>query len=319
MASTLHRARGNPRLGLLLALTTVFLWGFLAIALKLLLAAGMDAWTITWYRLAVSALLLAVVQARRGQLPRVGALGAHGWKLLALALFGLVGNYVLFALALGYVPPATAQVVIQLAPILLLVGSLAIFGETFSRPQWIGLGVLSGGLLLFFNERLPALVSLSGAEAVGVALVVVSAVVWAAYALAQKQLLVTLSSVNILLLVYVGAVVLLLPMATPSQVATLDGPGLALLAFGVFNTLAAYGCFAEAMAHWEASRVSAVISLTPVVTIGAVYVILAFWPSADVGYRLDARGLAGAVLVVGGSMMAALGRPPATVVPVDLE
>jgi len=319
MPPTLHRARGSPRVGFLLAIAATLLWGFLAIALKLLLAEGMDAWTITWYRLAVSALILIAVQARRGRLPRLAALDGHGWSLLALAVAGLLGNYVLFALALDYVPPATAQVVIQLAPILLLVGSLAIFGEAFSRAQWIGLVGLGGGLLLFFNERLPALVSLSGAEAAGVVMVIVSAVVWAAYALAQKQLLVTLSSVNILLLIYVGALVLLLPLATLGQIADLDGAGLALLAFGVFNTLGAYGCFAEALAHWEASRVSAVISLAPVVTIAAVYGILEVWPSANVGARLDAPGLAGAALVVAGSMMAALGRDARAVEPVDFE
>ncbi len=319
MVSNRHRASGRLRLGFLLALAATLLWGFLAIALKLLLDEGMDAWTITWYRLAASAAILVVVQKRRGQLPRLGSLGRRDWTLLAAALLGLLANYVLFALALDYVPPATAQIVIQLAPILLLVGSLSIFGETFSRAQWAGLVVLVGGLLLFFNERLPDLFTLSGAEAVGVLMVVVSSVVWAVYALAQKQLLVTLSSMNILLVIYTGALVLLLPAATPGQVFDLGGAGLALLAFGIFNTLGAYGCFAEALVHWEASRVSAVISLTPVVTIAAVYAILAFWPSAEVGARLDAMGLTGAVLVVAGSTMAALGREARAVDPVDFE
>jgi drug/metabolite transporter (DMT)-like permease len=319
MTSTLHRARGNPRVGFLLAMTTVLLWGLLAIALKLLLVGGMDAYTITWYRLTASALLLAGVQASRGQLPSLGSLGAKNWGLLALALVGLVGNYVLFAVALDYVPPATAQLVIQLAPISFLVGSLVIFREAFSRPQWIGLGVLILGLLLFFNDRLVTLVRLSGAEAIGVAIVVVSAIVWATYALAQKQLLMTLSSVNILLVIYVGATVLLWPMASPSQIATLGGFELGLLVFGIFNTLAAYGCFAEALVHWEASRVSAVISLTPLVTILAVYVILAVWPSAEIGAHLDTLGLVGAVLIVGGSMMTSLGSRAEKVEPLDLE
>ncbi len=315
----LHRTSGNQRLGFLLALATVLLWGLLAIAIKLLLVGGMDAYTITWYRLATSALVLGAYQARRGQLPSLRALGPSGWGLLALALLGLLGNYVLFAIALSYVPPTTAQLVIQLAPILLLAGSLAIFREAFSWPQALGVLGLLAGLLLFFNDRLGDLVRLSGTEAIGVGLVFVSAVIWAAYALAQKQLLVTLSSVNILFLIYVGAAVLLLPLATPSQVTTLGRFELGLLAFGIFNTLAAYGCFAEALEHWEASRVSAVISLTPLVTILAVYVILAVWPSAEVGGRLDALGLAGAALIVGGSMMTALWREPKAIEPLDFE
>lgn len=300
-------------------MATVLLWGFLSIALKLLLLGGMDAYTITWYRLTASALLLIAFQAYRRRLPGVRSLTGRGWALVVVALVGLVGNYVLFAMALDYVPPATAQLVIQIAPALFLVGSLVIFGEAFSRSQWVGVGILMAGMLLFFNDRLAALARLSGPEAIGVAMVVVAGVVWSGYALAQKQLLVSLSSVNILLLIYVGATVLLLPLSSPGQIASLSSFELGLLLFGVFNTLAAYGCFAEALEHWEASRVSAVISLTPLVTLLAVYAILAIWPSVEIGARLDALGLVGALLTVVGSMMTALGKPAGGTEPVCLE
>jgi drug/metabolite transporter (DMT)-like permease len=102
-------------------------------------------------------------------------------------------------------------------------------------------------------------------------------------------------------------------------VAALDVWGWALLLFGIFNTLGAYGCFAEALAHWDASRVSATLTVTPVVTILAVLGILAVWPTADIGEPLDALGWAGAALVVGGSMMAALWTQPGQVDPVDME
>lgn len=305
----LHKARGNPRLGLVLALCTTVLWGFLSLALKLLLE-GMDAFTITWYRLTASALVLGLYQARRGRLPPVGRLGRGGWVLLAVALLGLVGNYVLFLVSLEYVPPATAQLVIQLAPILFLLGGLLIFREPFSRMQWIGLAVLAAGLLLFFNQRLPALLALSGAEALGVGLVVVSGIVWAAYALAQKQLLVSLSSVNILLLIYVGSAVVLLPLARPAAILSLSPLHLALLAFCTFNTLGAYGCFAEALEHWEASRVSAVIAVTPLVTIATVLGFAALWPGTGMAAGLDGVGLVGGLVVVVGSVMTALGTGP---------
>ena len=302
----LHQARGNPRLGLLLALCTVVLWGFLSLALKLLLE-GMDAFTVTWYRLTASALVLGVYQAHRGRLPAVRRLGRNQWVLLAVALVGLVGNYVFFLVSLEYVPPATSQLVIQLAPILFLLGGLLIFKEAFSRMQWIGLAVLVAGLLLFFNQRLPALLALSGAEALGVGLVIVAGVVWAAYALAQKQLLMGLSSVNILLLIYCGSAVALLPLARPATILTLSPRDLGLLVFCTFNTLGAYGCFAEALAHWEATRVSAVISLTPLVTIGAVLGFAAIWPGTGMAAGLDGFGLIGGVVVVIGSVMTALG------------
>ena len=63
--------RRNWRLGLTMALTTAVLWGMLPIALKVVLD-GMDAWTISWWRLAVSMLGLGAFLAWRGQLPRLG-------------------------------------------------------------------------------------------------------------------------------------------------------------------------------------------------------------------------------------------------------
>ncbi len=309
-AGRLHEARGNPRVGLLLALCTTALWGFLSIALKLLLE-GMDAFTVTWYRLTASAVVLGLYQAHRGRLPVVRRLDRSAWVLLAVALLGLAGNYVLFLLSLEYVGPATSQLVIQLAPILFLLGGLVIFKEAFGRIQWVGLAVLVAGLLLFFNQRLPALLALSGAEAIGVGLVVVAGIVWAAYALAQKQLLMRLSSVNILLLIYIGAAVLLLPLARPASILQLSPFQLGLLAFCTFNTLGAYGCFAEALAHWEASRVSAVIALTPLVTIAAVLGFAALWPGTGMAEGLDGIGLVGALVVVVGSVMTALGTGPA--------
>ena len=306
----LHTARGNPRVGLILALCTVFLWGFLSIALKLLLE-GMDAYTVTWYRLTASAVVLGLYQAQRRRLPAVGRLDRGGFLLLVIALVGLVGNYLLFLISLDYVGPATAQLVIQLAPILFLLGGLLIFKEAFSRMQWVGLAVLVVGLLLFFNQRLPALLALSGAEAIGVGLVIVAGIVWAGYALAQKQLLLRFSSVNILLLIYIGSAVVLLPLARPASILSLSPLHLGLLAFCTFNTLAAYGCFAEALVHWEASRVSAVIAVTPLVTILAVLGFSAIWPGTDMAEGLDGIGIIGGLVVVVGSVMTALGTGPA--------
>ena len=291
----------------------------LAIALTLVLRGGMDAYTLTWFRLTTSALVLGAFQARRGQLPALAQIPLRRWGLIGLALVGLVGNYVVFSLALHDIPPTTAQLVIQLAPILMLAGSLVIFREAFSAPQALGMVGLTVGLLLFFNDRLGALLTLSGPEAFGVGMVIASSILWATYALAQKQLLVSLSSPNILLLIYAGASFALLPMASPSQVSLLGGFEILLLVFCIFNTLAAYGCFAEALAHWEASRVSAVISLSPLVTIFAVLVILEFWPTAQVGTRLGPLALVGVVLAVCGSMVTALWRPAEAIEPFDLE
>jgi drug/metabolite transporter (DMT)-like permease len=99
-------------------------------------------------------------------------------------------------------------------------------------------------------------------------------------------------------------------MARPAQAVSLDAAGLGLLVFLALNTLVAYGCFAEALRHLEASRVSVILSLTPIVTIGAVALGSQVLPHLVVHERLSSLSLLGAGLVVAGSVLGALGRAP---------
>ena len=137
-------------------------------------------------------------------------------------------------------------------------------------------------------------------------MVVVAALVWAVYALAQKQLLVTLGSMQVLGVIYLLAALLLWPFAHPSQLARLDAPQWALLAFCALNTVVAYGAFAEALAHWEASRVSAVLAVTPLLCLGVVAAVHALWPSTLAPEPMSAVGWIGAALVVAGSTTVSL-------------
>src|SRR5690606_24033814 len=125
----------------------------------------------------------------------------------------LIGNYVLYLLGLHATTPANAQLIIQLAPLLMALGGIVVFGERFSVGQWLGLAVLCSGLLLFFRDQLLLAAAAPAAYLTGSGLVVLGAVVWAVYALAQKQLLTTLSSPAILLFIYAVASVVLLPLS----------------------------------------------------------------------------------------------------------
>jgi drug/metabolite transporter (DMT)-like permease len=197
--------------------------------------------------------------------------------------------------------PAAAQIVIQLAPAFLLLGGVWIYGETFRIRQWAGFAILLSGLLLFFHDRIDALSSGSGDESLGVALIVLSAIFWAGYALAQKQLLARYSSNAIMWMIYLCAALLLIPVSVPRQVLALDGFGWFLLIFSSLNTLVAYGCFAEALNHWQASRISAVLAITPLVTLAAT-VILGRLYDGIVYSRADSLSLLGACIVVAGSI-----------------
>jgi len=78
-----------------------------------------------------------------------------------------------------------------------------------------------------------------------------------------------------------------------------------LLAFCGLNTLIAYGSFAEALVHMEASRVSAVIALTPLLTVAIVQLIPM---QGIVAESLQAISLIGALMVVCGSITTAVAK-----------
>lgn len=302
----LHRASGRSGLGFALAATTMMLWGVLPLVLEAVLR-SVDALTLIWFRFVVAALLLGAWLAARGELPRLGALDAGGRWLLALATAGLAGNYVGFLLGLAHTTPANAQVLIQAGPLLLALGGVAVFGERFTRLQGLGLAAIVVGLAGFFASQLASLGRELGRYLSGVAWIAVAAVTWAGYGLAQKQLLRALSSQGVMLCIYAGCALLFWPWAKPAVLLGVSAAGAALLAFCALNTLVAYGAFAAALQHWEASRVSAVLALTPLATL-ACSALAAHWlPGRAVPESLSPASWAGAAAVVAGSLLISLG------------
>ncbi|MBS9761114.1 DMT family transporter [Pseudomonas mosselii] len=302
----MHISSGRWVQGLLLALLTAFLWGILPIKLKQVLQV-MDPVTVTWYRLSVSGgLLFAWLTANR-RLPSFSRLGIKGKGLLAVAVAGLVGNYVLYLVGLNLLSPGTAQLVVQLGPVLLLVASVFVFKERFSLGQGLGLLVLLVGFGLFFNQRLEELLTSLGAYTTGVLTIILATSIWVFYALSQKQLLTVWNSQQVMMVIYLCCALLLTPWVHPLEALQLSPVQGWLLLACCLNTLVAYGAFAEALAHWEASRVSATLALTPLVTFVAVALAAWLWPDYVHAEQINGLGYVGAVTVVLGSALVALG------------
>jgi drug/metabolite transporter (DMT)-like permease len=189
----------------------------------------------------------------------------------------------------------------------LLLGGLVVLKEHFSRLQWVGFALLIIGLLLFFNLRLPELIQASGFGR-GVVLLVIGGFVWGIYGLVQKRLSQWMRPQQILLLIYIGAGVVLLPMTAPGGVRQLTRLQYGMLGFCCINTLAAYGAFAEGLKRWEVSRFSAILSTSPLFTVAAMWVVGRFAPSLVAPEHLNALSVAGTFLVVAGSATCALAR-----------
>jgi drug/metabolite transporter (DMT)-like permease len=258
-------------------------------------------------RFLTAALMLGGVLAAVRRLPNLSAIGGMGWLVLGVALLGLAGNFVLYVIALGYASPTVNQVVTQLSPILLMLGGIVVFHERFSWIRWVGFALLLVGLPLFFNRRLPELMNLHSGLGLGVALLVVSSFIWALYGLAQKWMLRRLQSQQILLLLYIGSALVLTPAAQPSSLFHLDTLQVWMLVFCCANTVVAYGAFAEALKHWEASRVGATLTLTPLFTMLTMWIVEHTEPGLVKPEQLNIVSVLGALIVVGGSMLCALG------------
>lgn len=295
--------------GFSLSLLTAFLWGILPVFLSLCLEA-MDSPTITWYRFALAGLIVFFWLLQKRALPALHKLSRGMLVILLLASIALVVNYVSNVKGLDYLAPETAQVLMQLAPFLLMLGGVVFYGERFNRLEWAGALTLGIGLLLFFNDRLLVLFVSFDNLTKGVLLILLAAVTWAAYALVQKVLLRSLTAKQLTLMLYILGVIMLMPFIQLSDLLKMNNLQLAALLFCCFNTVVGYGAFTEALQVWHASKVSAIIALAPVFTFLSMKLAVYWLPAHFSPTEIDLYAYIGAGLVVTGSIMASLGKSP---------
>jgi drug/metabolite transporter (DMT)-like permease len=303
----LHQTTGNWRLGLGLSLITVILWGLVPVALAIVLN-KLDIYTINWFRFVTAFILLGFYLAKQENIPKLDRLKTVPMYLLAIAIVGLMGNYIFFVMGLKATSPSHAEVLIQLAGVFLSLGGLLIFKERYTRFQWMGVGVLIAGFIGFFYEQLKALTMDTDSYINGSIMLVVAAISWAIYALIQKQLLTKLDSTHIMWVIYGVCGLLFSTMAKPQTLTQLNSIEWIALIFCGLNTVIAYGAFAESLQHWEASRVSAILALAPIFTIVSMSAIAWLAPGLVTPEHITTLGLLGAILVVTGSMSISLGK-----------
>jgi len=270
----------------------------------------MDPYTITFYRLAGGGLLLFFWLLSRKHKPSKIKFSLRVVSLLFIAILSICGNYLYWLKGLELTSPATSQVVIQVAPMLLILGSVLIFKEPFSKKQFIGTLIFIVGLLLFFNQRLAGLLSEFSGYNLGVFYVLFSSLLWAIYALAQKSLLKDFQAIELIFIIVSVGACLYIPFATPSKIMELNSLQLSMLLFGAVNTAVAYGCFTEAMRHWEVSRVSAIVATVPILTLALSFLQYRFFPSILPEESFNILSIAGAIVVVVGSAITALSKNP---------
>lgn len=303
-----HTLSGRTTYGFILTIIVCVLWGIFPIAAKAVLLET-DPFTFNFYRFSLPLIILWVFLARRRQLPTLWR-GAQRPLLrpVLVASTLLIANYVLFAFAMGRITPSSAQILIQIGTMMLLLSGVFLFGERFSRWQWLGCLTFVVGLATFFFYRIVDMFNGIGSYAIGMGLMILAALTWSAYAILQKPLLEHVSSAQILLVIFIFGVLVFLPLSDPLSIFTLSTQALLGLAFCTTSTLIGTGCFAEALAHWEASKISATLTTIPLFTLLFMQ-ILKHHP----GFTITAEPitlftLTGALLVVCGATMVAIAK-----------
>jgi drug/metabolite transporter (DMT)-like permease len=302
-----HTTSGRWKLGLALVTLTAFMFGIDPIVMNPLFS-KLDPITISWYRFTIAGISLGIVSFKRYDLTAPFKLRGKPLLLLTIAVLGLSGNSVLYTAGLEYSSPNTTQVVIVLAPILLMLGGLVIFKESFSRRQILGVVVLLVGLALFFDGKYDEILAGSSTLWLGILCVALSAAAWAAFGLAQKQLLTVLSSRAIIFAVYCLGSILYLLKASPTAAFALTAIEWGLLGLAAMVSVISFVSLATALDHLEASRVSVVLGTPPLFTIAAVAILAPLLPDFVEPEPISLATAAGIVLVVTGGILASL-RP----------
>lgn len=99
-----HAHGKKPLLGFSLAFLAAMTWGSLPVAAQQALKA-VDAPTLVWARFLSASLVLLVILAGMGKMPRASSFSRQTFALLALGVLGISGNFVLMAVGLHYISP----------------------------------------------------------------------------------------------------------------------------------------------------------------------------------------------------------------------
>lgn len=257
------------------ALVTVVLWASAFIGIR---GAGphYDPGALALLRMAVGTAVLAIIAVRHGiRVPE-----RRQWWLIAV--WG-VGWFCVYNLALNSaertLDAGTAAMVVNLAPLMVVVFSGLFLREGFPRPLVIGAPIAFLGVVLIgMNSTTSA-----GPDITGLLLALLAAVMYAACTLIQKRLL--SSGADATTLTFLGAIagtVALLPwtgsLIDAVRTAPLDST-IWVVYLGIFPTAIAFTTWAYVLQRSTAGQTSATTYVVPAIAILMSWAILGEVPT----------------------------------------
>jgi drug/metabolite transporter (DMT)-like permease len=280
-----------------LVLVAVF-WGGMYTAGRIL-AQLVPHFTAATLRFAVgAAILLALVYAREGGLPRLDRRSAAA--VLALALTGVFFFNLFFFGSLERIGAGRGALIMALNPLGIAIGAWLFFGDRMTGVRWLGiaLAILGAGVVVS-RGQLATLAE--GAIGLGELLMMGSALCWVAYTLVGRPVMTRMTPL--------GATTWAAVVGTPmlAACAVFERPWAALAAMpadgwwavaylGVFGTVLAFLWFNEGVQRIGPTRAGVFINLVPVfgVAIGA----------SVLGEAVPASLVLGGLMVIAGVTLA---------------
>ena len=287
--------------GIAYALSAAIIWGFLAILLKITLQ-YLPAMTIVWLRFTIAFVLLGVILFFRDRkalevIRRPPLLGI-------VAALALTFNYTGYIKGLHLTTPSNTQVVIQLAPLLLIVAGLVIYKEKISKQQAFGFGVALLGFAVFYRDQISQLIGSTDNYNAGISWVAAAALAWVIFASLQKFLVQRHSAQGLNLLIYLIPSFLLIPMVDFGSIVNLSWTVWMLILFLGVATILTYGAIAEAFKYIPANKVGAIATLNPIITIATMGILTIAGVSWIDPERISIYGFMGAALILVGVIIA---------------
>lgn len=290
----------DHRKGLMYAIFTASLWGFMAIILKIM-TYELPPSTVVWFRFFTAFLVLSawtlIFRRTDFQIFR------RPPALLFLAAIFLGFNYLGFISGIKYISPSSSQVFIQVGPVGFALSGILIFREQVNWKHVVGFLLVLTGIVLFYSEQLRDLTSSSDHFTLGMFLVLGGGLSWAIFATIQKKLVSEVRANQLNLFIYAFCSAALLPLVRFKLLQGMPPAHWYLLFYLGMNTVLAYGSLALAIKFTEATRVSVIITLNPIIT----FVTMAVLTRLEVPWiepeTFSVLSIFGALTVLGGAIL----------------
>jgi drug/metabolite transporter (DMT)-like permease len=284
--------------GILFAALTALVWGFLALKLKLALQ-FIDPFSLVWVRF-FFAFIMLVLWMR--SLKKKVTLRVKPLKWIIPCSLGLGLNYLGFLKGVELAGPVTAQVIIQVGPLLLSLAGVILFKEKISPKQVLGLLFLIPGFYLFYDEKIQQ-ASTFDIYNRGSLFVLLGAISWAIYGIFQKKLVKNNGPENINLFIFAFCSCLYLPITDFAKILNLSFMPMLLMILLGLNTLLAYSFVGEALKRIEANLVGVIITLNPLITVITVLTLETLGIGSFGPENLSIKALIGILSFISGAII----------------